>query len=156
MLWASKYMAARQAASTTEVRVGTNVFGWMFFLGLLLLLMGAYGAFRIVHVTKRGVPYPSTGVMPANLLFDRSPIYYIRETDCQAYPQVYFEADGKTPRQPAEKEKRVQEQSTQRCVQGFAEDRQKLLQYDRNLSAFLIFVGGGLVLASRLGRRYFV
>lgn len=149
-------MAARQAASITEVKVGTNVFGWMFFLGLLLLLMGAYGAFRIVHVTSRGVPYPSTGVLPANILFERGPFFYARETDCKTYPQIYYELDGRTPRQPTDDEKVVAGQGEARCVQGFVEDRQKQLQYDRNLSAFLVFVGGGLVLASRFGKRYLV
>ena len=149
-------MAAKRAVQSTvvEANVGTNTLAWMFFLGTLLLLMGLYGALRIAHIAQRGVPYPATGVLPANLLFDRGPFFYSRETDCKAYSTPYYEIDGKTIRQPSEEERAAVVQNEARCVQGFEEDRQKQRQYDRNLSAFLIFTGAGLVLASRFGRRY--
>ena len=123
-------------------------------IGVLLFLSGFYGAIRIYHITQRGVPYPATGVLPSNLLFDRGPFYYARESDCKTYPQVYFELDGKTSREATEFEKMAGVQGEERCLQGFNEDRQKQLQYDRNLSAFLIFVGGGLITAVKYWRLF--
>ncbi|MDO8452370.1 MAG: hypothetical protein Q7S79_01315 [bacterium] len=123
-------------------------------IGVLLFLAGVYGMLRIYHITARGVPYPATGVLPSNVLFDRGPFYYSRETDCKAYTLVYYELDGKTVRQASEEEKTVSGRNEARCVQGFYEDRQKQLQYDRNLSAFLIFVGGGLITAVKYWRLF--
>lgn len=150
-------MAAKRAVQpqSVETRIGTSVPAWMFFIGTLLLLMGLYGALRIAHIMQRGVPYPATGVLPANFLFDRGPFYYARETDCKSYALTYYEVDGKTPRPATEDEKSATVQNEQRCSQGFEEDRQKQRQYDRNLSAFLIFTGAGLLLSSRFGRRFF-
>jgi hypothetical protein len=38
---------------------------------------------------------------------------------------------------------------TARCVNGFDEDRAKQRQKDKNESAFLVFVGAGLIFARR-------
>lgn len=123
-------------------------------IGILLFLSGLYGALRIYHVTRRGVPYPATGVLPSNLLFDRGPFFYSRESDCKTYPLVYYELDGRTPREATQFEMTAGQQGEERCLQGFFEDRQKQLQYDRNLSAFLIFVGGGLITAVKYWRLF--
>lgn len=122
----------------------------MYFLGILLFLMGIYGLLRIVHVSYRKVPYPSAGVMPANLLFSgSSTLNYGRESDCDPYPMIYYEEDNKTPRDAMESETMLEQKMQERCVQGFNEDRAKTRQYDRNLSAFLVFVGAGLIFSRR-------
>lgn len=122
----------------------------MYFLGILLFLMGAYGLLRIAHVSYRSVPYPSAGVMPSNLLFSGSnSLFYGRESDCDPYPSLYYEEDNKTPRDATEDEKILEQKMRERCVQGFNEDRAKTRQYDRNLSAFLVFVGAGLIFSRR-------
>lgn len=127
----------------------TRVSDWMLILGTILLLMGAFGFLRIVHVSLRHVPYPSSGVLPATILTPEDNTSFGRETDCRLYPQPYYEADGKTLRPPTEDEKALQEEITRRCINGFDEDRAKQKQYDRNQSAFLIFVGAGLLFARR-------
>lgn len=127
---------------------------WMFFLGALLLLSGVYGALRIIHVSARGVPYPSSGVLPSTILFGSSNLFPPgSESDCDPYLQTYYDKDG-LPRPATAEEKAVEEQVPLRCKRGFDEHRSKMKQYDRNLSAFLIFVGGGLVLATRFRKRY--
>ncbi|OGY12033.1 MAG: hypothetical protein A3A58_01285 [Candidatus Blackburnbacteria bacterium RIFCSPLOWO2_01_FULL_41_27] len=122
----------------------------MYFLGILLFLMGIYGLLRITHVTYRGVPYPSAGVMPSNLLFS-GPLYtsYGRESDCDPYPMTYYAEDNKTPRDATGEEKTLEQRMQERCVQGFNEERAKTRQYDKNLSAFLVFVGVGLIFSRR-------
>lgn len=123
---------------------------FMFFTGLLLVLVGLYGFIRIAHVTLRGVPYPIRGVIPATILTPEESISFGRESECDPYPQVYYDFDkdgGQIPRQATEQELAVQEQTTKRCISGFNEDRARQKQYDRNQSAFLIFVGAGLVFA---------
>lgn len=113
-------------------------------------MIGAYSFVRILHIKARGVPYPSAGVMPSNLLFAGAfPSSFGRESDCNPYPTLYYEEDNKTTREPTEDEKMLEQKIQERCVQGFNEDRAKTRQYDRNLSAFLVFVGAGLVLSRR-------
>lgn len=127
---------------------------WMFFLGVLLLLAGLYGTLRIIHVSVRKVPYPSSGVLPSTILFGSANLTsFGRESECDQFPQTYYDKDG-VPRPPTDEEKAIEELISLRCRRGFDEDRSKTKQYDRNLSAFLIFVGGGLVLATRFGKRY--
>ncbi|TSC90111.1 MAG: hypothetical protein G01um10145_215 [Microgenomates group bacterium Gr01-1014_5] len=123
----------------------------MYFLGILLFLMGTYGSLRIVHVSYREVPYPSAGVMPSTLLFSGSYAltYGGRESDCDPYPMIYYEEDNKTPRDATEEEKTLEQRMQERCVQGFNEERAKTRQYDKNLSAFLVFVGVGLIFSRR-------
>lgn len=123
---------------------------WMFAIGVVLILSGLYGFIRIVHVSIRHVPYPSAGVLPQTILTPES--YFNlsgRESDCDPYPQIYYEADGQTVRQFSEEEKSLQEELSKRCVNGFDEDRAKQKQRDKNQSAFLVFVGAGLVLSRR-------
>lgn len=128
----------------------SSVSRFMFLLGALFLLMGAYGFIRILHVNMRSVPYPSTGVLPSNILFDRGTYSsFGRESDCDPYPTLYFEEDNRTAREATEQERMLEQKVQERCVQGFNEDRAKTKQYDRNLSAFLVFVGAGLVFARR-------
>lgn len=133
----------------TEKTMQSSAGRWMFSLGALLLLSGIYGALRIIHVSVRKVPYPSSGVLPTTILFGQSSISFGRETDCDPSPQIYYEQDGKTAREATEQEKAVEEQLSGRCTRGFDEDRAKTKQYDRNLSAFLIFVGAGLMVSRR-------
>lgn len=124
---------------------------WVYFLGILFLLMGIYGFLRIAHVSLRGVPYPSAGVLPSNILFDRMNTYsgLGRESDCEPYPALYYQEDNKTLREATEQERVIEQKIVERCIQGFNEERAKTKQYDRNLSAFLVFVGAGLIFSRR-------
>lgn len=135
-----------------EVTV-TRVSNWMFFLGLLLLLMGVYGFARILHVQVRSVPYPSAGVYPPTFLTPgNNNVFYTRESECEPYPQVYYDFDStgkQTPREANEQELMVAEQTMSRCIAGFEEDRAKQKQRDKNQAAFLSFVGLGLILSRR-------
>lgn len=136
--------------ATTRVAINPTTSSFMYFLGVLFLLMGVYGVIRIAYVTARNVPYPSAGVYPAIALFERNMVAGLgHETDCKPYPQLYYESDNKTIRQPTQEENWLQEQITQRCIEDFNEDRAKTFQYDRNMTAFLIFVGLGLILTRR-------
>lgn len=136
---------------------GSSVTSLIFFVGVLLILVGLYGFVRIVHITLRGVPYPMHGVIPATILTPGESIsYWGRESECDSYPQVYYESDkdgNQIPRKATKEELAMQEQSSKRCVVGFNEDRAKQNQYDKNQSAFLVFVGAGLVLARRFLQR---
>lgn len=128
----------------------------MFFIGVLLLLAGVYGALRIIHVSVRKVPYPSSGVLPSTVLFGSANLsffsanlsFFGRESECDPHPQTYYDKDSNS-RPPTDEEKAVEERVSLRCRRGFDEDRAKTKQYDRNLSAFLVFVGGGLILSRR-------
>lgn len=133
----------------TESRPSSVVLQLIGFVGFFLLLMGTYGFIRIVHVTSRGVPYPSNGVFPHLLTLPGSSIYWGRESDCNPYPQVYYTEDGTTSRPPTEDEAAVQNEIANRCTAGFDEDRSKQKQYDKNQAAFLVFVGAGLLAARR-------
>lgn len=125
----------------------SSVSQWMFFVGSLLLLMGIYGFARIAHVSLKKVPYPSAGVFPPTILTSPDAVYLgQRESDCNPYPMLYYDQDGKTSRQPTEEEKANQEDITKRCINGFNEDRSKQTQRDKTQAAFLVFVGAGLIL----------
>ena len=132
----------------------SKVSNWMFFLGLLLLLMGLYGFIRILHVQARSVPYPSAGVLPPTVLLPGlGANFYSRESECEPYPQIYYDYDStgkQTAREANQEEVKVAQQTTARCIAGFEEDRSKQRQRDRNQSAFLSFVGLGLI----FGRRF--
>jgi len=119
------------------------------FFGVFLVLMGLYGALRIVHIRVRSVPYPQKGVFPATFLLPGEYSSFGRESDCNPYPQVYYDLDGKTARPPTPDEVAVSQEQTKRCIAGFDEDRSKAEQYDKNQAAFLIFVGLGLVASRR-------
>lgn len=131
----------------------SRAFGWMSFVGVLLFLMGVYGALRIAHVELRKVPYPSAGVFPPTILTPNqnfSP--FGRESECEIVPQVYYdyETNGKmTVRPSTEEEKLIAEKNMQRCIKGFDEDRAKQEQRDKTQAAFLVFVGSGLLFARR-------
>lgn len=131
----------------------SRVSNWMFFLGVLFLLMSAYGIVRMLHIQVRRVPYPAAGVYPPTILFPGTSNYFFnRESECEPYPQVYYDYDsnGKQTARPANAEELlVQEQTKGRCLAGFEEDRSKQRQRDRNQSAFLGFVGFGLVFSRR-------
>lgn len=125
---------------------------WIGFIGIFLFLTGLYGTARILHISSRAVPYPSRGIFPNTILLPQNSTAYLRESECDPYPQVYYDygLDGKqTPRPATQEELDVQQQQTKRCINGFEEDRAKQRQYDKNQSAFLIFVGAGLLLARR-------
>lgn len=127
---------------------------WMFFLGALMLLFGAYGLLRIIHVNLRKVPYPSLGVFPPTVLLPGVYSYSgsSRESECEPYPQVYYDydKDGKqTPREQTEEERVNQEQLMKRCIDGFNEDRSKQEQRDKNQATFLLFTGAGLIFSRR-------
>lgn len=129
-----------------------SVSQWMGFVGFLLVLIGLYGVIRIIHVSVRGVPYPSRGMFPSTIIFPGISTYGTRESECDAYPQVYYDygTDGKqTPRPQTQEELDVQQQQAKRCSAGFNEDRSKQKQYDKNQAAFLLFVGTGLLFARR-------
>ncbi len=137
----------------TELKVNTASSSLLYFVAILLVLVGLYGVIRMAHIAKRGVPYPSAGVYPSNILFDRiGSMGYLRESDCRSYPQLYYQTDAKTLRKPTNDELALQDEITTRCVDGFNEDRAKTQQYDRNLSAFTIFIGVGLLFANRYSR----
>ncbi|MBI2591045.1 MAG: hypothetical protein HYW33_04245 [Candidatus Blackburnbacteria bacterium] len=136
---------------TTEQRV-SQASQWMAFFGALLTLIGLYGAGRMLHISTRGVPYPSRGIFPDTILLPQNSTVTLRESECDPYPQVYYDysPDGKQTSRPATQEELdVQQQQTLRCINGFNEDRAKQKQYDKNQSAFLIFVGAGLLLSRR-------
>lgn len=129
-----------------------SAYQWAGFIGIFLFLMGLYGAVRILHISSRAVPYPSRGIFPNTVLLPQNSTVYLRESECDPYPQVYYDygLDGKqTPRPATQEELDTQQQQTSRCINGFEEDRAKQKQYDKNQSAFLIFVGAGLLLARR-------
>ncbi len=128
----------------------TRIADWMLVLGLLLTLMGLYGFVRIVHISSRGVPYPLGGVLPSTILLPSTTSSFGHETDCDPYPQLYYEADNKTVRQPTEAESYISQQLKQRCVNSFDEDRSRQAQVDKNTSSFLVFVGIGLILGRSL------
>lgn len=124
----------------------------MFGLGALLLLMGVFGIARIAHVNFKKVPYPSAGVFPPTILFPGFISYGGRESECEPYPQLYFDfgEDGKqTPREQTLEEQVNQEQLMNRCVDGFNEDRSKQEQRDKNQALFLVFTGAGLIFSRR-------
>ena len=107
---------------------------WVGFIGIFLLLMGLYGAGRMLHISTRGVPYPERGVFPDTILLPQNSTLVLRESECDSYPQVYYDysPDGKqTPRPATQEELDAQQQQTLRCVNGFNEDRAKQRQYDK-------------------------
>lgn len=130
-----------------------NSSSWMFFFGVLMLLIGFYGVIRMVHIETRHVPYPIKGVYPTNVLLPGNGSYLsTRESECETYPQVYYDygLDGKqVAREQTPEESMVQDQLLKRCISGFDEDRAKQRQYDRNQAGFLVFVGAGFLIARR-------
>jgi hypothetical protein len=144
--------------ATVEYR--SSVPQWMFFIGVLMLLMGVYGLLRMIHISARSVPYPAQGVFPSNILFSNNQFFntYSRESECEPLPQLYYDygLDGKTtPRTPTEEEKMNEERQMSRCINGFEEDRAKQRQRDKNQAIFLVFLGVGLVFSRRFIDRTF-
>lgn len=134
--------------ATIEPAIINKFSFWMFFLGALLFLMGLYGFIRVAHVSLRHVPYPINGVLPATILTPEISNNWAHESDCDPYPQLYQDVNGK-PREATQEEISQAQKLTDRCIQGFEEDRAKQKQRDKNESAFLVFVGAGLVFARR-------
>ena len=136
-----------------EGKTYSGAYAWIHFLGVLFLLMGLYGAVRFIHIKMRSVPYPIRGVYPSVLMLSGTGgSGYSRESECEQYPQVYYDYDtnGKqTPRPPTPEESAVSEEQAKRCVRGFDEDRSKQEQYDKNQTAFLLFVGVGLLFSRK-------
>lgn len=118
-------------------------------LGLLLFLMGLYGVLKIgfnILVLNR---YPMDGAIPQNILISDSSALYAREIDCISYPQSYYGIDGNS-REPTKEEQLIARQQEERCLKGLEEDKKRLMMADINKSAFLVFLGLGLVFSKKL------
>lgn len=108
--------------------------------------MGIYGSGRITLNIALLDKYPPEGAIPSSLLTGTTGSYiypYSKESDCKMIAP-YYSVDGQ-PRSPTPEEEQFNKENEGRCLAGIAEDRKKAKINDINQSAFLIFIGAGLL-----------
>jgi|GEM_PF-2739816 len=138
----------------------------LFFIGVLLLLLGLYGTLKTVVNLVVFDRYPQEGVY--KLPFTQ-PEYYApaqREQDCAsnyAYmPQMYYDVNGTVrPATAAELESEVlykaqQEVSEQNCVTGVEEARKMAMVNDISQSLIFLLLAVGILTFGRVFRKVFL
>ncbi len=134
----------------------------LLFIGVVLLLIGIYGALRTVINMVAFEKYPQTGVIGAVPWSGIQPApSYQREQDCETSyvytPQLFYEKDGVTSRTPNADEKLQMEQQKQlndtqlkNCISGVKEARDVAKINDITQSLLLLFLGGSVLLYRRI------
>lgn len=118
------------------------------FVGVLLLFMGVFGALR-VGINSFAYPvYPFDGVIPNNVLIT-STFYptYQRASDCTNTSPSY-DQNGNIA-SPSPEEEKLNKKNEANCLTILATDRVRARTYDIAVSAFLIFLGTGLIVATK-------
>lgn len=118
---------------------------WVYFLGIILLLLGLYASVRTAINLALFDKYPQGGVISLSIF--GMPQYYQREQDC-FYPQPMFSPDGKSI-EPTEEQVQMQKKQQQLCLEGVAESRQTAKVSDISQSVLFLFLGAGLLLARK-------
>lgn len=126
---------------------------WFFYIGILLFVIGIYGVLRIGFNSFVLAQYPTDGAIPSNILTPSSYSYgFQRASDCLPYPQSYFDPMTNAARPATTEEKKNEEITTERCLQGIAEDRQRAKTTDMGTAAFFLATGLGLLVATKSKR----
>lgn len=112
-------------------------------LGLILLLIGTYGAVRTMVNMKFFDKYPTTGIY--NMYG-----YEEREEDCE-YPMTYTTPEGQ-PREKTDEERDAELKQKEICLSRVAASRENTQVNDVSLSLLFLFLGGGVLLT----KKYFV
>jgi hypothetical protein len=130
---------------------------WMTFIGIILILAGAYGIARTAINMVAFEKYPQEGVYPPLPFFQGGMYptpYYGREGDCIANNSIIYpiyDNTGKIVKQTEEEKaeaKKMQEIQKENCLAGVRESRDKAKINDISQSMLLLFLGAG-VLAGR-------
>jgi len=136
----------------------------LFFIGLVLLLVGLYGSLRTVVNLVAFDRYPQQGVFYTPV----SPTNYApyeREEDCAVnnsyLPPLYYEDDGVTLREPSPTEteadaqyKAQQERYAANCVAGVQESRAATMVNDISQSLIFLLLAIGVLVFSRVFKRF--
>lgn len=120
---------------------------WMFFIAVILVLLGLYAGVRtavnIAFIDK----YPAGGVIP--IYFGTYGPLYQREEDC-TYTRLYYKDDGHTTRPATEEEKAQEAQDTKNCLNGVREARVSAKVNDISTSLLFLFLGLGTLAAYKI------
>lgn len=111
-------------------------------IALLFVLIGIFVGLRTISNLFLFTKYPNSGA----LSFGQS--YGQKEEDC-AYPQTYFDYEGK-PRPATAQEKQISTDQQEMCLKSVANSRHTTKVNDVSLSIFFLFIGLGLM----IGKKY--
>jgi len=137
---------------------------WLFFIGVVLILIGIYGTLKTTVNFAAFDKYPTGGVMAFSFLSSSATEqYHPREEDCQTnyyvYPTIYYQADNVTSREPSAAEKQQMEVQEQQmpiqlanCISGVGEARDAAKMNDISDSLLFLLLGVGVLGALRLFR----
>ncbi len=138
----------------------------MFFIGVLLLLVGLYGTLKTVVNLVVFERYPLNGVY--EIPFSAPDPYGTtqREQDCEfnySYiPVSYYDADGyirgasETERAADETYKAQQEINKQTCIEGVKEARKESMVNDISQSLIFLLLAMGMLTFGRVFRKTFL
>lgn len=129
---------------------------WLTFIGIVLLLAGAYGLLRTTINLVAFEKYPQEGVYPPLPFIQAGyPPYYGREGDCLVnnVPYPVYGPNGTIVKQTEEEkaeQKRQLELQKENCLQSVRESRDKAKINDFSQSFLLLFLGAGVLAARRI------
>lgn len=119
---------------------------WITFISLVLLLIGIYGTARTLINLKFFEKYPTEGILTVPWSM---PVYPQREQDCN-YPQLYYQADGRTTRAATAEEKANETITLKNCLEGISEARNKAKINDISQSLLFLLLGTGLLAGRKI------
>ncbi len=131
---------------STEGSKEKKIPSWITFIGVVLLLIGIYGAVRTGINLSFFEKYPPEGILGIPWA---QPYYPQREQECM-YPHPYYEPDGKTTRPATPEEKENEAISTQICLDGAREARERAKINDLSQSVLFLFLGIGILTTRRI------
>lgn len=111
---------------------------WVLFIGVVLLLLGAFGTLRTAANLILFQKYPTSGV----LNFSFVPTYSARESDCYYVPTPTYDPSGKPIPDSEDKTSKLQQEN---CLRGMAEERQNAKVNDISKSLLFLFLGLGIL-----------
>lgn len=121
-------------------------YGWVTLIGLVLLLLGVYGAVRTVVNLAVFPKYPTNSVY--SIPFGSVPYYGPREEDCTTMPGPFL-TDTSVKELNEEALEKEQEQSKQACLSGVVQAREQAKVNDISQSALFLFLGGGILISRK-------
>ena len=123
---------------------------WISLIGLVMLIMGLYGAGRTATNMTMFDKYPTVGVYSFSFFgSSQMPVYTQREQDC-LYPITYYKTDGITLRSGSKEEIARDTAQQQICVSGVTEARNNAKINDISQSLLYLVLGAGILLSRKL------
>mgnify|MGYP001590678103 CR=1 FL=1 len=123
---------------------------WILLIGLVMLILGLYGAGRTAINMTMFDKYPIVCFYSLSFFGNsQMSMYTQREQDC-LYPITYLKTDGMTLR-PGSKEEIARNTAQQQiCVSGVTEARNNAKINDISQSLLYLVLGGGILVSRKL------